>query len=544
MHTVMPRPDHVTERDGSLELGRGARVVCAPELDELARQFADALAADHGIVLGVSETEPRTGVIRLTLRADAELDVLPRTVGVSPSGREPHLERYRLDVSSTGAEVVASDPEGIHRGLTTLRQLVDPRTRTVPAVSIVDGPRYAWRGLSLDVGRTFLPVAEVERIIDMLDMYKLNVLHLHLTEDAGWRIEIPGRPALTEIGAHGAMLDRPGGYYTVEDYVHLVEYARRRFITVVPEIDVPGHSSAILRSYPELAPGGATSGTPSPLGLPTASLDLAVPGTAELLADVLTELARTTPGPFLHIGGDEAFGVDRDAFTRFVSYVRDQVHGLGKRVVGWQEIARTPIGPSDVVQYWFDRTADVAEGGLGPLPDGVELPPEMVAAIIEQFAEAGEDAARAAEHGASVLLSPASFAYLDVPYAEPSLDADEEERRSRVGLAFHPAKTVREFREWEPESLLARIAPDAKVAGVEAALWSETVADASDAHFLLLPRLPGIAETAWSPAGAAAWDDYGHRLAAQARAWDRRHWGYFHSSLVAWGQAPATTPSA
>jgi hexosaminidase len=163
-------------------------------------------------------------------------------------------ERHTLTITTDGVEVSGPTPEAVYRGLTSLRQLISATGAVLPVVTVIDGPRFAWRGLSLDVVRTFHAPDEVRRIIDMLALYKLNVLHLHLTDDQGWRVEVPSRPELTDIAAKGALGDRPGWYYTRSELAELVAYAADRFVTVVPEIDMPGHTTSVFTAYPQLAP--------------------------------------------------------------------------------------------------------------------------------------------------------------------------------------------------------------------------------------------------------------------------------------------------
>ena len=209
--------------------------------------------------------------------------------------------------------VWAATPEGVFRGLTSLRQLiaagVSDGVATLLVIEVVDGPRHAWRGLSFDVVRTFHGPETVRRVIDLLAVHKLNVLHVHLTDDQGWRIEVPSRPALTEVGSTGAIGDRPGGFYTVAEMAELVKYAADRFITIVPEIDMPGHTGAIFRSYPELAPTKGFSGDIAP-GLAVGTLDPGRPETWEFVGDVLDDIIPQFPNTaYIHVGGDEAFGM-------------------------------------------------------------------------------------------------------------------------------------------------------------------------------------------------------------------------------------------
>jgi hexosaminidase len=563
MSAVIPAPLSVSPRaEPSFALGLPWHVLVPHEsLRSAAELFAADLAADTGLAvrvrIGAGPAAPGERAVVLELRdADEELAGLPAALGLSPHGGDPAAERYGLEVTGQSVLIWATAEEGLGRGLTTLRQLAADAAGAaglIAAQRIIDGPRFAWRGLSLDVARTFFPVEQVEQVIDMLAAYKLNVLHLHLTDDAGWRLDVPGKPRLAEVGGAHALGERPGGWYSTADFERLAGYGARRHVTVVPEIDLPGHATALLRAYPELTAAGTAPEHPDGAGIPMAAVDLAVPGTAEFVDDVLAQVAALSAAPFLHIGGDETFGLSDEASARFVDHAAATVRGLGKRVVGWQEIARAGIGDGDVIQFWFDRADEFAAmagapaGGAGADGDSaggdggdraaalaaLGISPEVLPVLAAKFAAASGDVARAVGKGASVLLSPTKYTYLDVPYAEPSADPEQEEARKRVGMPMYPTASVRDVLAWDPEELLAGTAPRERLAGVEAALWCETVTDAADAHFLLLPRLPGIAEKAWSPA-SRSWDEYRQRLSGHGRTWQHRGWGFFRSSLIDW----------
>ncbi len=469
------------------------------------------------------------------------------TIGVSPAGSDPADERYHLVVDGGGATVRAGAPEGLWRGLTTLRQLLAtaPRradTPVVAAVEVLDAPRFAWRGLSLDVVRTFFGPEEVKRVIDVLSLYKLNVLHLHLTDDQGWRIEIPGRPALTEVGGKGAVGDRPGGFFTCAEFAEVVGYAAERFVTVVPEIDMPGHAAAAIAAHPELSAGAVGPGEAT---RPVNVLDPDHRGVLDFAGEVIGAVAAVTPGPYLHIGGDEAAGLSPDAYRRFVDAVRGFVLAAGKRPVAWQEAACTGVGPTDVVQHWlaFGEAVDtLLLAGDAPLatlehlelPDGIDLPVELLPVIAEALRNGRAHLAAAVERGARVLLSPASHLYLDRPYAESPTDPDQQAWRDRLGLSVYPRMTVEESFAWDPAGALDL--PDDAVAGVEAAVWCETIETVDELEFMLLPRLAGVAERAWSVPPGSAWDEFRPRLGPQSTIWNAWGWRYFTSSLVAWGR--------
>jgi len=404
-------------------------------------------------------------------------------------------ERYSLTVSHARIEVTAPRTAGLLRGLATLRQLAvrgPSGSVEVPALVIEDAPRYAWRGLSLDVVRHFQTVEVVKSVLSAMSDYKLNVLHLHLTDDQGWRIELPSRPLLTERSAQTEVGGGVGGFYTAEDYATLVAFAAARHITIVPEIDVPGHINAALHAYGDLTPSGEAAGVYTGTAVGFSQLHRDVPATATFLTDVFTDLAAMTPGEYVHIGGDEVFTIGPEEYAWFVRSVQDIVSAAGKTVVGWQEIAQVPLDPGTVVQYWDPRGA-----------------PEPVVA--------------AAAAGARLVLSPGSRVYLDMKY-----DAS-----TRLGLDWAGHVELRDAYEWEPADLIPGLPADA-VLGVEAALWTETITTPDELFFMLLPRLAAVAEVAWSPAGGRDWEDFRVRVAGQARWWDEGQLAWYPSPQVDW----------
>ncbi len=510
-------------------------VAGVPELVPMFERFEADVVADGAQARRRGPAVPLT----LALRPDAAPGV-PVASGVDPGGADAGGARYELRAACDEISIAARAPEGIFRGLTTLRQLI--AAPPAHAVGIFDGPRFAWRGLSLDVVRTFFDVTEVKRVIDILSLYKFNVLHLHLTDDQGWRFEIPGYPLLAELGGRSALGGRPGGYYTLTDYADIVEYAAARYVTVVPEIDMPGHSAAALAAYPWLAPGNSTQRTPGTPDNPPTQLHPDTPGVERFVGEVLGTVAAATPGPFLHIGGDEAFGMVPAAYDRFVREAMGVARSLGKTPVCWQDAARCSDGGGELLQHWMafdpalqDRLAGRDPEGSGDvaLPDGLVIPSDILAAIRDHFARGQEDLRGAMTRGAKVILSPAASVYLDRPYAERSIDAGQEELRQRLGFTVYSRATTEQAFAWDPATALdVEAAPS--VAGIEAAMWAETVADPAELEFMLLPRLPGVAERAWSPTPGVGWGDYRTRLGAQRGVWSARRWAHFASSLVPW----------
>lgn len=418
-------------------------------------------------------------------------------------------EGYELTIAADSVRIVATGAAGLFHGVQTVRQLLPPgieaeqsvkRTTSawaLPPGRIVDRPRFAWRGAMLDVARHFFSVKEVEQFIDVLALYKLNTLHLHLADDQGWRIQIDSWPKLTSVGGSTQVGGGPGGYFTKQDYATLVRYAQHRFITVVPEIDMPGHTNAAIAAYPELGCSKATpglSGGTQPAGVYTGIRvgwstfcpDSEV--TYRFVDDVMRELALMTPGAYLHIGGDEVHALAPPQYARFVERVQDIVHKYGKTMVGWEEIGGARLRPTTLAQEWKSDSA---------------LP--------------------AMRQGAKLILSPASKAYLDMKYTPDT----------ELGLDWAGLVELHTAYDWDPLTYLGGVPEDA-VAGVEAPLWTETVQNITAAQYLMMPRLPAIAEVGWSAPAARDWESFRRRIVAHAPRWRLLGINYYASPQVAW----------
>ncbi len=340
-------------------------------------------------------------------------------------------------------------------------------------------PRFAWRGFMLDVARHFHPVETVLAVIDDLAALGMNRLHLHLTDDQGWRIEIASRPELTRIGAStqvgGGPVPEPG-YYARADYARIVSYAADRGITVVPEIDLPGHTNAALTAYPELAPDGVVYFETKPTALPPrpyegievgfSTLDPRLEATYSFIRDVLTEVAAMTPGEWIHIGGDESLSTDPDDYEVCIRRVTAMVVELGKTPIGWHEIARVDGLPAGTIaQYWN---------------------------FVEPEAPHGEHLASWVARGGRVILSPADVAYLDIkPTAEHPL-----------GLLWANGPTsLEDAAGWDPADLVANVPGMTldDVLGVETAMFTETIATLEDIREMAHPRIEALARIMTEP---------------------------------------------
>lgn len=408
-------------------------------------------------------------------------------------------EGYELVVRPDSVRITAFKAAGLFHGAQTLRQLLPPEIESdirigrpwgIPSLTIRDVPRFAWRGAMLDVARHFFTVNEVKQYIDILAMYKMNILHLHLADDQGWRIEIRSRPLLTERGSAMEVGGRPGGggFFTQQEYADIVRYAQERFVTVVPEIDMPSHINAALIGYPELACGRRAPGpyTGIDVGWSTICVDSAQ--SYALLEDVIRELAAITPGPWFHLGGDEVQTLTPEQYASFVQRVQDIVTRNGKSAVGWEEITAAQLQPGTIAQLW---RADSLRHPLGP--------------------------------GVRMLLSPAKHAYIDQKY-DPTTE---------LGLRWAGYVDVRDSYDWDPGTYLHNVGED-RIVGVEAPIWTETLRNIAAVEYLAVPRLPAIAEVGWSTQASRAWDDFRLRLAAQATRWRLLGINYYRSSQVPW----------
>ncbi|HEX4933949.1 MAG TPA: family 20 glycosylhydrolase, partial [Gemmatimonadaceae bacterium] len=319
----------------------------------------------------------------------------------------------------------------------------------------------------------------------------------HLADDQGWRIQVDAWPRLTTIGGSTEVGGGTGGFYTKEEWAAIVRHAQERFITVIPEIDMPGHTNAAIASYPELGCGRPAPDGPNAGGRPAPYTGIRVgwstfcadsEATYRFIDDVVRELAAITPGPYLHIGGDEVEVLTDDQYARFVERTQEIVLRHGKRAVGWEEIAKGRLHPTTIAQQWRSDTA-----------------------------------LRAVRQGAKVLLSPGPRTYLDMKYT-PSTE---------LGLRWAGFIELQTSYEWDPATFYPGVT-EASIVGVEAPLWSETIQNMTAALYLAVPRLPALAEVGWTAQAQRDWASFRTRIAAHAPRWRLLGINYYPSPLVAW----------
>jgi hexosaminidase len=407
-------------------------------------------------------------------------------------------EGYELDITKKMIKLSAKKPAGIFRGIQTILQIValtpDSLKKQngllkIATGTIEDHPEYSYRGAMLDVSRHFFGVDDVKQFIEYLAFYKMNVLHLHLSDDQGWRIEIKSWPDLAVHGGSTEVGGGKGGYYTQEQYSGIVKFAGDHYITIVPEIDMPGHTNAALASYAELNCSGKTTELYTGTNVGFSTLCTGKEITYKFIDDVIGELAAMSPGPYIHIGGDESHATKIEDYIPFINRVQEIVVKHGKQVIGWDEIALSTLKLNSVAQHW----ANVS------------------------------NAKRAMEQGAKILMSPAIRAYLDMQYD------------STTPLGLHWAAYIETDSAyiWDPATLVPGLGKE-NIIGIEAPLWSETLTNLDEIEYMVFPRLPGYAEIGWTPVSMRSWEEYRMRLAKHDRYFKAMGINYYPSKKVPW----------
>ncbi len=505
--SIIPKPVSVSASGESFSL-KGVKIVLGNEAykDILGDYLAAEINSSTGLnplVESITGTPPPKSIYLIVEDDDAGLGT----------------EGYELTIAKEGVTIKANQPAGAFYGIQTFMQLV-PMTADksgdykIATGTIRDYPTWSWRGSMLDVARHFFSVEDVKRYIDLISRYKMNVMHLHLSDDQGWRIEIKSWPNLTIHGGTSQVGGGKGGYYTQEQYKELVAYAGARFITIVPEIDMPSHINAALASYGELnnpdtkfpkdgnyAGPLETKGIGDGKNKPTdlyvgrevgwSTLSLSKPTTMKFVNDVIRELSAITPGGYFHIGGDEAHVTKKEDYINFINQFNTIVRANGMKMIGWEEIAQANIDSNAVAQHW-----------------------------------ASEDHAKeAAAKGAKIIMSPSKRVYLDMKY----------DSLSRIGYNWAAYIEVDDAYNWDPTTRVPGINKD-QILGVEAPLWGETLKNMDDVEYLLFPRLPGIAEIGWSPTEGRNWDEYKVRLGDHGPRMKAKGIDFYPSSRVPWVQ--------
>ena len=491
--SIIPKPVSVQTGQGFFAINAQTPIVAPRQEQDLARRMRDSLTPALGYQL---DLRTRRADHSIELRVDSKL------ANLGPEG-------YQLSVTPNQIRISATSDAGLFYGFQTIRQLLpadiyrNATTRSdwfVPAVSIEDYPRFPWRGSHIDVARHFMPKEFILKYIDLLAMHKMNVLHIHLTDDSGWRIEIKKYPKLTEVGSSHDYGDTKtvmaggeehldslphGGFYTQDDLREIVSYAADHFITVVPEIEMPGHSQAAIAAYPELGnlpytPGMTWGSFGSELNVEDS--------TVRFDEDVLDEVMSIFPSKFIHIGGDEvdktnwhnspaaqakmkALGLANEEQLQswFVQQIDGYLTSKGRRLIGWDEILEGGLAPGATVMSW--RGID---GGIA-----------------------------AAKSGHDVVMAPGDWTYFD------HYQSRFKELEPQAIGGYLPLKTVYGY-EPVPDALSPEEAKH--VQGAQCQLWSEYITHPKQMEYMAFPRLCALSEVVWSPKEGRDYDDFLSRL--------------------------------
>ena len=474
---IIPYPNQIAIGTQYRPIGKNLSIYLSPE-SGMDKDYIEDLLSDTGV---------KCKFTNFKWIADLTFDIEPDTIG---------LEGYRLVSNDYGTKITASDTKGLFYGLQTFRQLITSQNNTlvIPFVEIADSPKFLWRALMLDEGRYFKGKEEVKKLLDEMARLKMNTFHWHLTDDQGWRIEIKKYPLLTKIGGkrdstqignwNSNIYDGKvhEGFYTQEEIKEIIDYAAKRQITIVPEIEMPGHSEEVLATYPELS----CSGKP----YVNADFCIGTEKTFEFLENVLLEVIDLFPSEYIHIGGDEASKSSWKTCPRCQKRMADEhlnsvdelqsymIHRIekflndhGRKIIGWDEIIEGGLSPTATVMSWRGE-----EGGI-----------------------------KAVKAGNQAIMTPGKYCYLDAFQDAPNTQP----------MAIGGYLTLEKVYSFEPvpDSLSTKEAE--LILGVQGNVWTEHIPTPEHYEYMIYPRILALAEIGWSPSEVKKWDNF-HTRALQA----------------------------
>ena len=522
-YNIVPKPAKLTPRQGQFVFNAETRIVAPVDND----------ADMHNAVFSLLERLLlSTGLnVKITDNSDGSIQPGKNMVYCKLVRSIANKEAYRMTIVNDRIEIEAGAPAGIFYAMQTIRQLLPPEINrdayaknvvwAVPCAVIEDEPRYPYRGMLLDVCRHFSDVTAVKYYIDKLAFHKINRFQMHLTDDQGWRIEIKKYPKLTEVGGWrdrtlvgryvrgGPFLyrqERYGGFFTQEQIKEIVDYAKKKFVTVIPEIEMPGHAVAALTAYPELSCTGGPFEVEGRWGIFN---DVYCPkeSTFEFFENVLAEVMELFPSEYIHIGGDECpklrwkncyhcqmkikeLGLkdEHELQSYFITRIEKFVNSKGRRIIGWDEILEGGLAPNATVMSWRGT-----EGGIA-----------------------------AAKQGHDVIMTPASHCYFDYYQSQ-----DRENEPLGIG-GYVPMEKVYSF-DPTPEGL--SIAEARHILGGQCNLWREYINAESHVEYMLFPRLAALAEAVWTPMNEKNYENYMTRLAGILKHYDAMNINYSRSNL-------------
>ena len=503
---LVPAPTHIEFADSELRLGDALGLDYNPKDKNLKNIIRFTKTELSSIGYSVTDSDSDEAHTRVSINIDQNITETP--------------ESYNLKIAPQGIDISGSDYAGLFYGLQTLVQILETtkinNSPAVASVLIEDRPRFRWRGMLLDVARHMFPADFIKRYIDIIAAHKMNVFHWHLTEDQGWRIPIKKYPKLKDIAAWrketlvGHYRDKPhqfdgkpyGGFYTEEEIKDIIDYASDRSVTIVPEIEMPGHATAALSAYPQLSCTGGPHEAETVWGVHKEVFCAGNEETFDFLENVLEEVAQIFPGPYIHIGGDECpktrwaecekcqariadegLKDEHELQSYFIKRIEKILEKFDKRLVGWDEILEGGLAPNAVVHSWRGM-----DGGI-----------------------------EAANAGHEVIMSPTTYVYFDYYQSE-----DRENEPLAIG-GYLPLSKVYEF-----EPVPDKIDSDKRhlILGGQANQWTEYIPTTKQAEYMLLPRVCALAEAVWSPKNKKDYAGFIDRLGDHLKRLDRKNLNY------------------
>jgi len=480
---IIPKPKQIEINDENFTLNEKTVIIVSNDTKKIGEFLADELRQSTGLPLPIENNASNSNYISLTMEQNKSLGD----------------EGYELISTTEGIKITAEKPAGLFYGCQSLRQLLPPENYNkkfvanvkweITGVSITDKPRFAWRGLMLDSGRYFWDVDFVKKFIDMMALHKMNKFHWHLTEDQGWRIEIKKYPKLTEIGAWRKKDNGEtyGGSYSQKQIREIVEYASERFITVIPEIEMPGHSVAAIAAYPELSCSGTQVDVPTTWGIKENVYCAGNEKTFKFLENVILEVMDLFPSKYFHIGGDECpkenwkkcpkcqqriknenLKNEDELQSYFIKRMEKFINENGKQIIGWDEILEGGLAPNATVMSWRG-----IEGGIA-----------------------------AAKQGHNVIMSPITHCYFDYSQTENDI----------VPIGGGAIITTEKVYEFEPIPNELSTEEEKYVLGAQGNVWTEYISTVERAEEMTFPRACALAEKLWSPKNCADFADFKKRL--------------------------------
>ena len=489
---ILPKPVHIMANDGFFEISKDTKIIVDSETGHLGDFLSKLLSPSMGFELDISDGRPVRNSIQLS---------------VNPALEDLAEEGYRLTADKKGVLIEAPAEAGIFYGMQTLRQLLPAEIFSkaaqadirwaVPSVEIKDMPRFKWRGMHLDVCRHFMPVEFVKKYIDLIAIQKMNRLHLHLTDDQGWRIDIKAYPKLAEISAWrdetlvGHYSDEPrkfdgkthGGFYTHNEISEIVAYAEERYVTIVPEIEMPGHSQAALAAYPEISCTGGPFKVSTIWGIRNEVFCAGNETTFEFLENVLEEVLELFPGEYIHVGGDECpkdrwknctkcqarireegLQDEHELQSYFIKRMEKFLAANNRRLIGWDEILEGGLAPNATVMSWRGE-----EGGIA-----------------------------AAKSGHDVVMTPYGYTYFDYYQADPENEP----------LAIGGLLPVDKVYAYDPVPAELNQEQRHHILGVQGQVWTEYIPTPEKAEYMAFPRACAMAEIGWTPLDRKDFDEF------------------------------------